>query len=90
MIYIDCLRSHFGSRSILFDPTRIRSRIDWRKPPSGWITGSGRGPVGPPLNLERPLVRGSVSTVLSACSSLPFGDVDAWFGAGKLTCHQAS
>ena len=39
-----------GSRSILFDPTRIRSRIDWRNPPSGWITGSGRGPCRvPPL-----------------------------------------
>ena len=57
------VRSHFGLRSILFDPTRIRSRIDWRNPPSGWITGSGRGPVGPPLNLERSLVHGSASTV---------------------------
>ena len=66
------VRSHFGSRSILFDPTRIRSRIGWRNPPSGWIIGSGRGPVGPPLNLRRPLVASLVSTVLSTFF-VPFG-----------------
>ena len=78
------LRSHFGSRSILFDPTRIRSRIDWRNPPSGWITGSGRGPcLVPPLIFGGPW---SLCLLLlrSPSSSTPFGVVDVGSGQENL------